>query len=331
MLKKPLSFILRHEDEQRGQFVAFGFISSTDRDMLAYVNWASTGSVITLDNGSSFHARHVEVRGQNIGIALQTESLQTISAWKSFDNVITFYAHVSFKLKYYYFRGLHNNIAALPHAIVRKLIPTPRMLKSSIRLYNSLGKSTIDPPRYKFLNLDARQLRELHSILNAPPTILFVEWASNIRLLARAAYEILKKKDRKVLICTYHQSTADSLMNYFGRMKENRNLPWSHDVLRVIPHSSYAQRKSYKDYYTEKWNISDICNCSLIITTLGTAPSMMRLGKMNGYFTDILIYEGAQAIETETIGPLCYANESTRIVIAGNHSQVRKHDYHVLP
>ena len=42
-----------------------------------------------------------------------------------------------------------------------------------------------------------------------------------------------------------------------------------------------------------------------------------------GFFTHILVDEAAQAMECETIMPLTLAAESTRIVLAGDHMQVR--------
>ena len=42
-----------------------------------------------------------------------------------------------------------------------------------------------------------------------------------------------------------------------------------------------------------------------------------------GHFTHILLDEAAQAIECEAIMPLSLANEKTRIVLAGDHMQVK--------
>lgn len=42
-----------------------------------------------------------------------------------------------------------------------------------------------------------------------------------------------------------------------------------------------------------------------------------------GFFTHILLDEAAQAMECETIMPLALANKNTRIVLAGDHMQVR--------
>lgn len=42
-----------------------------------------------------------------------------------------------------------------------------------------------------------------------------------------------------------------------------------------------------------------------------------------GFFTHILLDEAAQAMECETIMPLALAAKNTRIVLAGDHMQVR--------
>lgn len=42
-----------------------------------------------------------------------------------------------------------------------------------------------------------------------------------------------------------------------------------------------------------------------------------------GLFTHILLDEAAQAMECETIMPFALASKSTRIVLAGDHMQVR--------
>ena len=41
-----------------------------------------------------------------------------------------------------------------------------------------------------------------------------------------------------------------------------------------------------------------------------------------GFFTHILMDEGAQAREPEAVAPLCLATKDTKIVIAGDSSQV---------
>lgn len=50
----------------------------------------------------------------------------------------------------------------------------------------------------------------------------------------------------------------------------------------------------------------------------------MLLSVLVGLFTHILLDEAAQAMECETIMPFALASKSTRIVLAGDHMQVRK-------
>lgn len=44
---------------------------------------------------------------------------------------------------------------------------------------------------------------------------------------------------------------------------------------------------------------------------------------LTGLFSHILLDEAAQAMECETIMPFALANKTTRIVLAGDHMQVR--------
>ena len=55
----------------------------------------------------------------------------------------------------------------------------------------------------------------------------------------------------------------------------------------------------------------------VVVTTFLTAPSLR--GKN---FTHILMDEGSQSREPEAIAPLCLADSSTKLVIAGDSHQV---------
>ena len=63
-------------------------------------------------------------------------------------------------------------------------------------------------------------------------------------------------------------------------------------------------------------------NCLLVITTFMIALQLPEFFEP-GFFTHILIDEGAQAREPECIAPLSLANKTTRIIIAGDSKQVR--------
>ena len=59
----------------------------------------------------------------------------------------------------------------------------------------------------------------------------------------------------------------------------------------------------------------------VVVTTFLTALSVNQTVGSN-FFTHILLDEAAQVREPEAVGPLCMANQNTRIVIAGDDRQV---------
>ena len=83
---------------------------------------------------------------------------------------------------------------------------------------------------------------------------------------------------------------------------------WYHTVAQF---QSYIERSSYR-------NRSNF----LIVTTFLTAPLLANTIP-RGFFTHILLDEGAQTREPEAVAPLCMAGRNTKIVIAGDQNQVR--------
>ena len=67
--------------------------------------------------------------------------------------------------------------------------------------------------------------------------------------------------------------------------------------------------------------ISNSSGNLVIATTFLTALSLRNLFRP-GFFTHILIDEGAQTREPEAIAPLSLASSGTKIVIAGDSCQV---------
>jgi superfamily I DNA and/or RNA helicase len=68
--------------------------------------------------------------------------------------------------------------------------------------------------------------------------------------------------------------------------------------------------------------VDDINNHRVIVVTLSISMYLSGMGLKKGHFTHILLDEAAQAMECEAIMPLAIADESTRIVLAGDHMQV---------
>jgi hypothetical protein len=69
--------------------------------------------------------------------------------------------------------------------------------------------------------------------------------------------------------------------------------------------------------------LEELARKTIVVTTLVTADMLIKCGVEPGFFTHIFIDEAAQAMEVETLIPLSLATEETKVVLAGDHLQVR--------
>ena len=283
------------------------------------------------------HARHVFARVpyaanfNAITIAFDAEQLKKFQHSKSYkQDDFGFTAEVKFELKHSYFQRLHNAVYQLPEYVILKLNPTVEQL-STPREERAHYYRSSEPP-YERLKLDEMQMKSLHVILNSNPDFPILVagpfGTGKTQLLARAAYDILRKKNSRVLICAHHQASVDTFVKYFGAMKEDKVNPWPIGMVRILPNGNYKSetKDKYENYFMTISNINRrvLDNSRLVITTLGTAVNLHKfLGRWKNFFSDILIDEGAQTREPETVGPLSLAGKYTRIVIAGDHCQVK--------
>ena len=315
--------------EDKGKYVRFGYITSDEGENLSNAKQASQGSFIILDDGSFVHACNVHAyvphsanfNAITVGFTESETQKLKISCMKFQRTAFKFQGQVEFELKYSYFQILHSFINKLPEIVVKRLVPCENSLIESDQSYSS------PKPLYPFLELDFIQLKALNTILNHPhastPLLIAGPFGTGkTRLLARAAYDILRKKNSRVLICAHHQASVDTFVEYFGKMKSDENNQWPISFICVTPGGFYhPANPTYKKYYRKKHEIKWLQNERLVITTLSTAPSLLHKTPKY-FFTDILIDGGAQTREPETVGPLCFAGKYTRIVIAGDHCQV---------
>ena len=182
------------------------------------------------------------------------------------------------------------------------------------------------------------QTKALNKILNSSPGLPVLVagpfGTGKTRLLARTAYEILESSpNSRVMICAHHQVSADTFLEYFGEMIMDEENPWACEMIRVVPNHTYRKKGGkYSSFIVTRPELKSrkaLERSRLVVTTLGVAPSIFHLVPGDNssikrqYFSDILIDEGAQTREPETVGPLTLAGVNTRIVIAGDHCQVR--------
>ena len=138
-------------------------------------------------------------------------------------------------------------------------------------------------------------------------------------LLARAAMQIVQEDHRaRVLVCAHHQSTADSyVVNYFSKVFRKN------EMVRLM-NPRYSPPPKFTNYYqTAKCKIlqNSAHSVRVIVTTLATSLHLHNVLKP-GHFTHILMDEGAQSREPEAVAPLTFANQNTKIIVAGDHKQV---------
>jgi superfamily I DNA and/or RNA helicase len=65
----------------------------------------------------------------------------------------------------------------------------------------------------------------------------------------------------------------------------------------------------------------DVCSAHVVITTL-TTSAVMDHERLKGHWSHIFVDEAAQALECEAIMPLADCNDSTVVVLAGDHMQI---------
>ena len=326
----PHNFFTEH-----GQtFKRYGYIDSENADTLGYAKQASIGCFIYLEK-NYMHARHVQGRVpykasvSAITIAFNAAEVKKLRCAPNFkNNNFQFKAEIVFELKHYYFQTLHKAIRFLPKPIIKRLTPTREMLKQARRYYNQQLKPLDASP----ITIDDMQMKALRAILGSnragfPVLVAGPFGTGKTRLLARAAHDILiQDPNSRVLICAYQHNSVNTFMEYFGDILLHTN---SFNMVRVLPDGMHrvSSMVKYENFITYLSNLTEetLLNCRLVITTFSTSIKLYQ--KIPGenkreFFTDILLDEGAQTREPETIAPLSLAWKFTRIIIAGDHCQV---------
>ena len=317
-----------------------------DSDKIAYADQASEGVVYVKIRGPSgtiieVSLDIVDTKSNEICVGLKSiDECKIVHLSRNHEKISN--VKVTFVLKYSYFDRLHSGIDEISNEVIEKLLPSIPTDFSIMAHQPESPETWMWSGVKEFVSLDSQdyhrsgpQMFGLKAILRADPCKAPVLIAGSFgtgktRLLARAAYQILNtnRNTAKVLICAHHQKSVDSFVeNYFGKMIENGWI--CNRMVRLVP-KSIAMRlentknvpEKYKKYYKMAFEVRRIPNdqIKLVLTTYSSVHQLNYLGKK--HFTHILLDEGAQAREPETIIPFCVANKNTTIVIAGDHKQV---------
>ena len=238
---------------------------------------------------------------------------------------------VKFHIRHLYFRNMHKALLYLPLAAVQKLNPV--VLESSIASIEDFDIDKILPKSLpaRFHLDDDYQMPALKKLLSAPVDAPFLVTGpfgtGKTRLLATAANHILTSgKKSRILIITHHIPTAgEYINNYFDQemLKEEKS-PLAGKVLRLVSKDDRSQKdcaKSVSDFQCPDSTLK-FEDYRLVITTFLCFLSVKCLRLNPGYFTHILVDEGAQAREPENVAAFHLVDKNTKIVIVGDHKQV---------
>lgn len=322
----------------------FAHIEGMDGDQIAYATQASEAAYIPLTSDTEVEVEifreNFSHSDENLYVAFSLESMDALRGQFPIGNgnFEVEQVEIQFEVKHSYFNSLHSAISGLSQDIIAKLMPKDRDFKA-------VESGRIPFPKHyeDVLKLDGSspgdQVKALRVAAycpsEAPPVLISGPFGTGkTRLLAAATYffleEGMKRREiTRVLVCAHHQASADTFLEcYFGIMKTNESNPWKVKLARITSQAyrlhdqEYAQfyltmtrfRSKAREYVNQHW--------LLIITTCLTSPRLRQMCPP-GFFTHILLDEGAQAREPEAIAPLCLATKTTKIVIAGDPQQVR--------
>ena len=248
--------------------------------------------------------------------------------------VISTNVSVSFILKYSYFDRLHHSIDSLSHKVLQRIMPQKSHLFTTVAERDKRFKERVRCPKAECLHLVGPQMHALKAILmydsDKAPILIFGSFGTGkTRILASAVYSILSKKKKnytpKILLCAHHQSTIDTFVKSYFSALESLNVK----MARIIPQETYWRATGFEKYYYPLSEFRDqpLSLFQFVVTTFSTALYFQQY-LPQGHFTHILIDEGAQTREPETIAALSMATCNTKIVIVGDHKQVSYRIYH---
>ena len=228
---------------------------------------------------------------------------------------------VHFVLKHSYFRDLHKSLDRVKLRIIDCLIPDALPSEQ-----NDLPPIPMPDSDLWMLDNDYQliALKKMMACDSSAPFLLTGPFGTGkTKILATAAYQFIKRRSNRVLICTSHLQSADAYIDkYFGPCEDSLQ---SYNVNPVrVAGRKYRYSGKYNHLVRRKGctfkEKQQIRHSRLVITTFLTAPYLIDLRVK--CFTHILIDKGAQTREPETIAPLGLSDDNTKIVIAGDHMQV---------
>ena len=313
----------------------FGYLLGLDGDQIAYATQASEGAYIVHEDKEvkvDILMENFSHTDERMYIALDRSNLEKLEKLATLSVSRAPYrspvkVKVEFELKHSYFNNLHSAVEQLSPEVIARILPQAQEFETNYHL------QIPDLRQYKQC-CSQDQLNALQTIAtcpsNGPPILIAGAFGTGkTHILAVTAHYLIKcskgNQPARVLVCTQQRASADTFLEFYLKLMgvqgeeiylihgdygfKNPNLRrWYRTVAQF---QSYIDRSSY-------------CNHSnfLIVTTCLTALQLAKIIP-HGFFTHILLDEGAQTREPEAVAPLSMAGRNTKIVIAGDQNQAR--------
>lgn len=200
---------------------------------------------------------------------------------------------------------------------------------------------SLSPSNSRLNSSQSYALRQMLSPQPGPPLLILGPFGTGkTRTIAEAIKELISMQlknrttDFRILLCTHSNSAADHyIKNYLHPFLTTSGIPrsrfkplricWENRFINTVPDE--VLQYCLLDLHTGKFAVPNkevLKSHRVVVTTLVTAASLAKLDLAPGFFTHIFIDEAAQAMEAETIIPLCLAGRDTQLVLAGDHLQV---------
>ena len=245
---------------------------------------------------------------------------------------------MSFCLKNSYFESLQRFVRSLTQVIINRLLPSHFLPFSPVEEgYDALNLQTCSED----------QRSALATIVacpaHSPPILVTGPFGTGkTRILALAAHYFLQCSTRVedktcILVCTQQHVSADAFLGclmslvisipdtaYVARVTNRMINPATKRHQRGNAVSVFQRHQRSLDDFESDYYQNPPTNKRpyLIVTTCQAAHGLRRRLPREFYFTHILLDEVAQMREAEAVAPLCLANSTTKIVLAGDKQQV---------
>ena len=315
----------------------YGYLDVPDGDIIAYATQACEAVYLIVHD----HKGTLEIRAEVLRDNYNHTGNELYISMDKNSEIPDFCEEIEaqFEVKHLFFDSLHNILNKLPDYMVRRLLPCNEDFDEAVRSKQTVAISSV-PKEYedilhvRFHEMQQDQLLPYQIALScqsgAPPVLISGAFGTGKTcFLSTVAYCFISHAQiqgipARILICAHHQATADTILQtYFGPMLEHQSLPLQVKVIRITSNNYRFNKKFCHPIHKFRQESHEYSNTQtlVIITTFLTSLQLRGLYPL-GFFTHILIDEGAQAREPEAIAPLCLASLETKIVIAGDPRQV---------